>query len=381
MYLEEYEKLIKKYIDKYSPKLKNIEKEYFECMCNFTMEKMKNIMFNHREIIKNIIYEVINEFNELKNIKCCIILNGSFARGSNTLYSDLDLNYFYENKYLDKMINVENKVNYILQKILKFKGKDRIHSIVVYLPLISNKQYNFIFTNRYPIYFNDQIIYINCRENAQKLMYETYNSTRNINDLICYLNENDNKLNLNEWANCFELIYDNNLNGEYKEKRIIFKSSENILAHIKKIIKSIDNDNNYLKENLKIVSIKDLKLYYKMLVFHNFYDFLAIYFRLYSKLDSINIRNLEDENIGISKEIYNDFYYHLNLIQKLQYLLNLKNLDLSFHSTKSISLNEINKNNNEFFNSENIIRELNISKKRIYNDCKTALQKEVNKYE
>lgn len=381
MKLIEYEELINKYTLKFYPQTQIIEREYFKCMCNYNKDKMKNIMFKHRKLIKELIYEVINEFEELKKINCCILLNGSLARATNTLYSDIDLNYFYDNKYLGEMINIENKINYILQRILNFRGKDRIHSMVVYLPLISNEKYDFLYTNNYPIYFDDETLFVNCRENSQQLMYETYNSTRDINDLINYLNKNDNSEKLNEWSNCFELIYDNNLIKEYKKKKMTFKGKKNILEHIKKNIKSIDDDNNYLNENSENVLIKNLKYFYKMLTFHNFYVFLAIYFRLYSKLDSINIEKLEKENIGISKEIFNDFYYHLNLIQKLQYLLNLQNIDLSFHTSKIINLKEINENYNKIFNSQNIINDLNRSKRKIYEDCKMALQSEVKKYE
>ena len=52
------------------------------------------------------------------------MLNGSLARGTNTFYSDIDINYFYSNDYFEKMINVEEEVNYILQTIMGYRGKD-----------------------------------------------------------------------------------------------------------------------------------------------------------------------------------------------------------------------------------------------------------------
>lgn len=197
-------------------------------MVNYNRQKFVKTLYDYRKIIKELIKDVISEFDEFKKIKCCVMINGSLARGSNTLYSDIDINYFYSNEKYEKMINIEERVNYILQTILKYRGKDRIHSMVVYLPLISNINYEFIKKNKYPIYFDDGIIYNKCRKNAEELMFETYNSTRDINDLIKYLNINDNSKNINEWTNSLELVYDNGLYKKYVKNRKIFRGKKKI---------------------------------------------------------------------------------------------------------------------------------------------------------
>ena len=350
-------------------------------MLNYNKDVFKKIMFEHRMIVKSLILDMINEFNEFKNNKCCILLNGSLARATNTLYSDIDINYFYDNKIFKDMINVEESVNYILQTIMKYRGKDRIHSMVVYLPLVRNNQYEFLKTNKYPIYFEDGIIYNSCRENAEKLMYEMYNSTRNINDLIEYINKNDDDLNIKEWANCFELIYDNELYNEFISERVVYKGSKNMNCFINDVLQSINNDKNYIKINSNKVKVKDLKYFYKMLVLDNIYKFLSIYFRLNDEIKTINLERIEEENIDIPKEFYDCFYYYLNLIQKLQYLLDNINVDLSFHSEKVISLKNINIECKEKFNSNNIINDLNIAKDKLYKICAEILKKEVKKYE
>ena len=381
MKLLHYQELIKKYDKIYGPKLKKNKKDYIECMVNYDKQLFKKNMYEHRQIVKNLILDVINEFKEFKENKCCIILNGSLARATNTLYSDIDINYFYDNEIFEDMINIEERVNYILQTIMKYRGKDRIHSMVVYLPLIRNNQYEAFSINQYPIYFEDGIIYNKCRENAEKLMYETYNSTRNINDLIKYINKNDNELNINEWTNCFELIYDNQLYKEFTNKRKVYKGNKNMSYFISNVLKSINNDKNYIKTNSDKVKIKDLKYFYKMLVLYNVYNFLSIYFRLNNKIDIINLQKIEKENVGIPKEFYDSFYYYLNLIQKLQYLLDNSNIDLSFHSKNSISLQKVNSKYKEKFNSDNIINDLNNAKYELYKICTEALEREDKKYE
>lgn len=126
---DEYRKIIVKYQKKYLPKFKKIEQEFVECMKNYDKNTLINIMIEHRNLIKKLILDVINEFEEFRKIKCCIMLNGSLARGTNTFYSYIDINYFYSNNYFEKMINIEEKVTYILQNIMGYRGKDRIHSI------------------------------------------------------------------------------------------------------------------------------------------------------------------------------------------------------------------------------------------------------------
>lgn len=381
MKLNEYQEIIEKYEKKYMPKLEKNKIKFIDCMKNYTKEEFTLIMSNHRRLIIQLILDVINEFEEFRHIPCCIMLSGSMARGTNTLYSDIDLNYFYYNKNFYRMINIEERVNYILQRILRYKGKDRIHSMVVYLPLIKNDDYEAIKNNEYPIYFDDGIIYNRCRGNAEELMYQTFNSTRDIHDLTNYLNYYDNSTNMNEWANCFKLIFDNGLYKEFVNNRECYKGTNDIKQCIINILDSIEKDSNYIDENVKFAKIKYLKYFYKMMVLHNAYQILAIYFRMDNRFEIINIIDFEEKNIGISQKFYDIFYKYLNLVQKLQYLLDSNNMDLSFHSTKSISTNKLNEKYKSLFKSNNIIFDLNKLKYEFYEICKSILKDEVKKYE
>lgn len=379
--ITEYKKIIEKYEEKYNFELEKCKNNLIDCMKEYDKEQFIKCMYNYRKLIKELILEIINEFEEFKKIKCCILINGSLARGTNTLHSDIDINYFYDNKNFEQMINLEEKVNYILQTIMKYRGKDRIHSMVVYLPLIRNNKYEFINNNNYPIYFEDGIINNKCRENAEQLMYETYNSTREIDDLINYLNENDNENYINEWTNCFELIYDNNLYQKFIKKRKINKNTKNIKNNINDILKSINEDNNYINNEKRKINIKDLKYFYKMLTLNNAYKILALYFRINSKFNTINIKEFEEKNIGLPQDFYDSFYKYLNLIQKLQYLLDKENMDLSYHSTQTILKTKLNNNYKKYFNSNCLIEDLNKAKYEFYEICKNILKKEVTKYE
>lgn len=212
-------------------------------------------------------------------------------------------------------------------------------------------------------------------------MYKTYNSTRKIDDLVKYLNENDNDKYINEWTNCFELIYDNSLYKRFVEQRIINRNINSIKNNINDILKSLNEDNNYLDKEKDIISIKDLKYFYKILTTDNAYKILALYFRINDKFKTINIKEFEDNNIGLPQDFYDGFYKYLNLIQKLQYLLDKENMDLSFHSTQTIFKTVLNNDYKKIFNGNCILEDLNKSKYEFYEICKNILEKEVKKYE
>lgn len=144
---------------------------------------------------------------------------------------------------------------------------------------------------------------------------------------------------------------------------------------------SINNDDYYMDKNVKEIKIKELKYFYKMLVLDNAYKILSIYFRINDRFNTINIFDFEKRNIGISHEFYNDFYEYLNLIQKLQYLLDGYNIDLSYHSSKIILSKNLNKKYKRLFNSDNILSDLNKLKQKFYKTCKIILEKETKKYE
>lgn len=374
----DFTKLLKEYKKEYSSKIECLEKKYKKCMFNYNKEEFKKIMYEHRTLIKEIIYNLAQEFELLKKINCCIILNGSLARATNILYSDIDLNFFYDNKYFDEMIKIENMFIYILIKLLKYRGKDRIHSMVVYMPLIRHNEYNFINNNKYPVYLEDETIYYKCRENAQQLMYETYNSTRDINDYINYLNENDNEKSINEWANCFELVYDNNLYKEYLEKRIIYKSTENIKDLCNKLIEKIDNDKKYINEDSKKVRIKDLRYFYKLCVLPNIYNFMAFYIRIYKDINVLNFYEYEEKIDTIPTIFYDKFYEYLNLLERLDYIVDKKHIDLSFHSSKVLLASNLKLSFYNEFGVKDIIKELNKSKKEIYSLTKKLLIEKIS---
>lgn len=63
------------------------------------------------------------------------------------------------------------------------------------------------------------------------------------------------------------------------------------------------------------------------------------------------------------------FYKYLNIIQNLQYILDLKEIDLSSHSNDILNLVEINKIYKCVFKKDSIINDLNLYKRELYEMC------------
>ena len=344
---------------KYNSKILLLKNKYIECAKSITIKQFTELNKLYRDYIEDLIYDVIVEFKKYYDIDFCVTLSGSLARHSNNLFSDIDINYLTtENNY--------NKVNYILQNVLQFRGKDRIHSMVVYLPLVSNKKLDYVFDNKYPINFIDGTIYNRCRNYSERLMYKTYNSTRNLYDIINYFNENDTISKLNEWTYCFKFVYNEELNEIYNSKRIVCRRTDKIKSLIINLIDKIKLDNIYLDVNQSKVINSNFKNIYKSTVLFNFYELLAIFYRIDKNIKSFDLDDFYKNSVILDKKLFYYFGKYLMLIQNVQLILNMKNIDLSSHSNDFLDMNYINKKYLKLVGRNNIIGDLNKYKKTLY---------------
>ena len=360
---------------KYSDKILSLREIYMKSANGISINEFKKLNKLYREYIKNMIYYLTTQFKKYYNIDFCVTINGSLARHSNNLYSDIDINYLTAEKNYDIVIDIEDKINYILQNVLKFRGKDKVHSMVVYIPLVSNKKIDYIAKNNYPLKFVDGIMYNTCRNNAEELMYQTYNSTRNIYDVINYFNKHDTSSLINEWTYCFEFIYGDKLEKIYNNKRKICLDTSNIKVLINNLIKKIKLDNIYLDHNLLKVQNAYLKKVYKTTVLFNFYELLAIFYRMDKNINSFNLDDFYKNSNILNKKIFYYFNKYLMIIQNIQLILDMNNMDLSSHSDTIIDLCDINKKYFEITGNSNVIKDLNKYKNKLYDMCISNLER------
>ncbi len=369
MNLEKYKIIKNNFIFSYRNKILALREYYEAKSIDISMEDFNMLNKKYRDYIIEMINELGCIFKEFYNIDFCITLSGSLARYTNNLFSDIDINYLTTSYNFKDIIDIEDKINYILQEVLKFRGKDKLHSMVLYLPLIDEKKISAIDNNEYILNFVDGQITVKCRENAEKLMYETYNSTRNIYDVINYFNSYDNEFNINEWAYCFKFVFNKEYLNIYKKCRNEYRKINNINIFIDNLLNDIRKDNNYLDGNLTCVENALLKKIYKTNVLFNFYKLLAIFYRLDKNISDFNVDCFLNESIIFDKKLFNLFNEYLKSIQDLQLILNKKNIDLSSHSNTVLDINSINESYKVLTNRENILKDLNKKKKNLYNKC------------
>lgn len=375
--VEKFKKINDMFCLKYSNKIFLLRKKYLKLVPNITVDEFKKLNKLYRIYINDLVRDVIHELKKYYEIEFCAVLSGSLARHTNTLFSDIDINYLTleENKDYSKIVELEDKINYILQNVLKFRGKDRIHSMVIFLPLISDKKPNFISENKYELKFTNGIIYVKCRDNAEKLMYETYNSTRNLYDVINYFNQNDNILELNEWSYCFEFIYNEQLHNIYNRERKLYRKHNNIKKQIIKLIEQINCDTNYLDCNCQKVTNANFKKMYKTTVLFNFYKMMAIFYRLDHNIKKFNLDDFYKNGLMLDKKVFYYFNKYLMIIQNIQYILNEKDLDLSSHNNDDININDINYLYKKIIGRDHLIKDLNRYKKKLYEMCILNLER------
>ena len=136
-------KLINILKNKYSNEINDINNQYKELSFQFNNIKLQEIMKRDSDLIVNLINDILLNFDELNDADF-IMLNGSYARGTNVLGSDLDFNIMYKDSNKSNLPEIELRINYILSRILNFRGCDRIHSIMVYTNLITTNNFKLV---------------------------------------------------------------------------------------------------------------------------------------------------------------------------------------------------------------------------------------------
>ncbi|NMA50896.1 MAG: hypothetical protein GX951_03490 [Mollicutes bacterium] len=149
----EYQKKINSLRKSYSKKFNSLYEEYLHVLNDYSKEKMRYIMSKHKKIIIKTIQKIISFFPQEKIKDWRIFLTGSLARNTNLIFSDVDISFIYGDSDIAKKLNLENKISYMISYVLGYKGRDRVHGITNYLPIISNNYLDNIKNNKYSLHF------------------------------------------------------------------------------------------------------------------------------------------------------------------------------------------------------------------------------------
>ncbi|MEN8905429.1 MAG: nucleotidyltransferase domain-containing protein [Clostridiales bacterium] len=259
---------IEQLFEKYKLHLENIDKEFVKIIFskNVSIEEIELIRDKKKQLLEEVIKNMINWFPKLKNIPIMIFLFGSYGRNSNRRYSDIDLNFVYPDEYIEEILPIEEIICICLANLFELKGREKVHSYGC-LPLIKNIKIKDI--TKFALVFNDgNIIKYKHTKYSNSVMNEILNMTRCIECLTDYLNSNNSLEKIIEWNSAISLIY-NNTNFNFKE---MLRKSDNCIksSNFKHYIKILAiNMGNTFNSNLNI----DLKYTEKITVseFKNVY--------------------------------------------------------------------------------------------------------------
>ena len=85
MILEEYNAIVLKYVSKYGKKFQDYKEYYEKNINNIDVVQVRNLVHDYKIDVKNFLFELIDEFDEIKKYKFVVFLNGSFSRNTNTI--------------------------------------------------------------------------------------------------------------------------------------------------------------------------------------------------------------------------------------------------------------------------------------------------------
>ena len=241
--IENIELFINQLTNKYIFELKKIELLNSKILLRYDKDKYIELIKKHKNIVLSLIKEVINFFPQLSNVPHIVFIHGSFAKTLNRINSDIDLNILYPNNFKSELLPIEEIISIILQKVVGYSGRDKIHTMMLYTyndlndSLVES-------TEECTISFpNKQIYKYYCRPNYDEIMYKIKNSSRDYNDFLNYIRNNITTGGCEEWCYSYEQLI-TNCDG----------------YNIYDALNSIDEDNvditNYINYNKLIEKLK-----------------------------------------------------------------------------------------------------------------------------
>ena len=319
----------------------------------FDFNNQRKFIINHRNLLVNIINDLLKMYKkELKDLSV-VFLSGSFARGTNKMSSDIDLHYFYKNNNYNYIY--EEITFYILSSVFN-KSRDCIDPTFIFNIQSENK---IMITNKMDKNKLNIILKYKFREikysyssGKKRRFYLQYTNVRDINKLFIYLNKEIKKEN-NEWCHCFDVIKGKDIFDKFYDEMFnrekIFINNNYITSKIVKLKKIIENS----KKNITNNYISQYKHYYQSETFKWIYEYVSIIrFILIKEKNTVKYLNLLEmydtiqENTIIDKKIFIEIYKYMWNLEKLTVYCHESNINYGLHNNDIIDypLKELDEN-------------------------------------
>lgn len=304
----DYEKikyLINKYKTEYEKnKMIIVKKEGFEKI------------YLHNKLVKNIIYDILNSFDEIKKYNVCVFLTGSFARNTNKLNSDLDLHFCYDDIYKSRMFKYEEMIYFVLASVFDLP-RSKVHNMIlsrinpaakkILKKKLDDKELKIVLKNE-----RQKFEYV-IEGNIKDRIYLQYGNSRSLKEVFKYLKKEVSVLN-REWCHVFYTFTKKDIFMILYRKLYLYEKRK---INNKFILKRKQRIENYIYEinlalkNAKRNSMCDFKKIFQMKEFRIIYELISSIrdYNLLNKMEwlFIDFANNQEDLMEIWKDILDYF--------------------------------------------------------------------------
>ena len=271
----DYKKIIFELSKWYQKQYKNVSMQYEGLLNTRDFDKVFDIIKYHKNIVVDLIKKLIDKF-DFDNQKIGIYLSNSFARGTNLIDSDIDLNFMYEDFSEGK--KYEELISHALFEITS-KYRDFIHDSISHrLPRedIDIEDDDEVI---YEIIFSDGKIQDKITKGNEKLMLKLYNSYKDINSFTKYYTERINSYNIDEWLYFQTRIYSspNYLDSLFSYICLLESSTAHLKFNVYKtsLMKEISDTLKQL-DAFNTNDMAEFKRFFKNVIYKYIYETLII---------------------------------------------------------------------------------------------------------
>lgn len=338
MSYKEYMDIIHELSFWYHEKITEVNKMYEDLLSRKDYTESFHIIHQHKELIVELIQRLVSRF-PLEDLEMGIYLSNSFARGTNLIDSDIDLNFMYEDFEKGKVL--EELISNALATIL-WKYRDFVHDSISHRIPTDNEVMEKDDEVVYEISLKGKVIENKITKGNEKLMYRLYHSKKDLNSFIKYYTEQLNDDALGEWIYFQTEIYSS---PDYLSRLFSYiHETENHTVHLK-----LNEYREYLLRTLNlevqkistldIRDISEFKKYFKNTIYQYVYETLILLKKeciIQEKNSSfIDVKDLLPLlKSEYTKDIINQYFGNIML---LNYICDLYGIEFRTRYSKPIS--------------------------------------------
>lgn len=248
---------------------------------NYNQKEFVYLMNYKRDYFLALVRRIIDFFPQFNCIPYIAFFHGSYGRNISRFGSDMDLNILFDNDFINVMKPINELICSMLYQIVKFKGRDKIHGIMVNAKPLRNFKYSFKNGTQYKVLFLDgKIFCYNSRKYFENDMTRIQNASNSFEDFKKYILSNCTSNFCFEWCYSFWYICSNcdeyNLNSVVTECDNKIRNESDIFAKTIRLLDKIKKDIISYEFDFDEISISKLNKEYKCQILGFIYNIISL---------------------------------------------------------------------------------------------------------